>query len=324
MKCLITMSALAFAASLTAADAKDVKFTFATTNGLQDLSSRAILRWKESLESRSNGSIKMEFSSGGALGGDQQLLQQLATNEIQMHVAGPVIVHRLLKEYQCLEAEYVFADEAHGFRVWTGALGKEVSDALKKRYKFEIVAVGSRGARHVTSNTPVREPDDLKGIKIRVTNNLRSEVFSAYGALPGPLPISEVYGALRQGVFDAQENPIPTIYGDRFYEVQKYINLTGHVWSYNVISANSEFLASLDTGQRKIFDETLKEAVDWLNQAVANDTTTLLAKMKAERGTETMKANVDAFRKIAQPIVKKFAEKNCRPGLLDDVQKAAR
>jgi tripartite ATP-independent transporter DctP family solute receptor len=300
--------------------AQQVRFTFATTNGLQDLSSQAILRWKGELEKRSKEQIRMDFSSGGALGGDQELLQQLATNEVQMHVAGPVVVHRLLKEYQCLEAEYVYQDEPHGLRVWTGSLGKEVSDKLKARYGIEVAAVGARGARHVTANKPIRE---LKGIKVRVTNPLRSQVFSAYGALPGPLPVSELYGALRQGVFDAQENPIPTIYGDRLYEVQKTINLTGHVWSYNVISANSKFLASLKPDQRKLVDETLKEAIDWLNQAVASETDNLVAKMKQERGTEVLRANTTAFRQIALPIVEKFAQANCRPGLLDDVRKAA-
>ena len=120
MSRLVTMAiALVILASPSAA--KDIKFTFATTNGVQDLSSRAVMRWKEALEKRSNGQIRIDFVPGGALGGDQELLQQLATNEIQMHVAGPVVLHRLLKEYQCLEAEYVFKDETHGFNVWRGA-----------------------------------------------------------------------------------------------------------------------------------------------------------------------------------------------------------
>jgi tripartite ATP-independent transporter DctP family solute receptor len=322
MKWVASAAALMLLACPAGAIAKDIKFTFATTNGLRDLSSRAVLRWKEALEKRSNGEIKMEFVSGGALGGDQELLQQLATNEIQMHVAGPVVVHRLLKEYQCLEAEYVFKDEAHGMKVWTGALGKEVSDKLRDRFSIEIVGVGARGARHVTSNKPIKEPADLKGVKIRVTNPLRSQVFAAYGALPGPLAVSELYGALRQGVFDAQENPIPTIYGDRFYEAQKYINLTGHVWSYNVITANSKFLASMSPQQRKIFDETLKEAIDWLNQAVAGESDELVAKMKREQNIEIVQSNVVALRDIALPIVEKFAEKNCRAKLLDDIRKA--
>lgn len=307
---------------VTHAHAKDVKFTFATTNGLQDLSSRSILRWKDALEKKSNGTITMEFAPDSVLGGDQQLLQQLATNEIQMHIAGPVIVHQLAKEYQCLEAEYVFKDEAHGLKVWNGPLGKELSDFVKKKYGIEIVAVAPRGARHVTANKPIREPSDLKGVKFRVTNNLRGQVFAAFGALPGPLSMSELYGALRQGVFDAQENPISTIYGSRLYEVQSHISLTSHVWSYNVVSANSQFLQSLSPEQRKIFDETLAEAMEWLKVAVANEVDDLAARMKKERNVETVTANVDAFRKIAQPIVEAFAAKNCRPGLLEEIRKA--
>jgi TRAP-type transport system periplasmic protein len=316
--------AVALAAALVATPAlAATKFTLATTNGPQDLSSRAMVRWKEAMQERSKGDLAMEFVSGGALGGDQELLQQLATNEIQAHIAGPVVVHRLLRDYQCLEAEFVYEDEAHGYRVWTGALGKEVSDRLRQRYGVEIVGVGLRGARHVTANRAVREPADLKGVKIRVTNPLRSQVFAAYGALPGNLPVSELYGALRQGVFDAQENPIPTIYGDRFYEVQSHINLTGHVQSYNVVTANSAFLKGLSAEQRKIYDETLKEAIDWLNKAVETESADLLARMQKERGVEVVKSNVPAFRKIAEPIVDQFAQKNCRAGLLDDIRKAA-
>jgi TRAP-type transport system periplasmic protein len=302
-----------------AAHAQEISFTFATTNGVQDLSSQAVLAWEKELEERSGGSIQMEFVSGGALGGDQELLQQLATNEIQMNIAGPVIVHRLLPQYQCLEAEYVYKDGDHGYRVWTGKLGREVSDALKKQYGIEIAGVAARGARHLTSNTPIRAPADLKGVKVRVTNPLRSEIFATYGALPGSLPVSELYGALRQGVFDAQENPIPTIYGDRFYEVQKYINLTGHIQSYNVITANSQFLASMSPEQRAVFDETLAAAVEKLNRDVASDSDRLLEVMQKESGIEVIEPNVSAFREIAEPIVQRFAEKNCRPGLLQDI-----
>lgn len=305
------------------AEAAPVKFTFATTNGIQDLSSQAILEWEKALEEESKGSIQMEFVSGGALGGDQELLQQLATNEIQMNIAGPIIVHRMLKEYQCLEAEYVYRDGEHGYKVWTGDIGKEVSEALKKKFNIEIAGVAARGPRHVTANKPIREPADLKGVKIRVTNPLRTEIFAAYGALPGPAPVSELYGALRQGVFDAQENPIPTIYGDRFYEAQKTLNLTGHVWSYNIITANSDFLASMDAEQRAVFDRTLKAAVEKLNRDVETDSQRLVELMKKETGLEVVESNTAAFREIALPIVERFAEKNCRPGLLKEISAVA-
>ena len=310
----------AAALSITAtgqAYAETVNFTFASTNGPNDFSSQAVMRWKDALEERSDGEIQMTFVPGGALGGDQQLLQQLATNEIQMHTAGPVVVHRLLQPYQCMEAEFVYDDVDHGYRVWTGDLGEEVSDAREQEYDITIVGVGLRGERHLTADRPIRVPSDLEGVKIRVTNPLRSEIFSAYGALPGPLPASELYGALRQGVFEAQKNPIPTIWGNRFYEVQETVNLTGHVISYYIFSANQDFYEGLSEEHRTIFDETLQESIDWLNQKVREDTDTLLTRMQ-EEGIEVVEPDVAAFREIAVPIVRDFAAENCREGLLDD------
>lgn len=301
--------------------AETVTFTFASTNGPKDFSSQAVVRWQTAMKEASGGELDMTYIPGGALGGDQQLLQQLATNEIQLHVAGPVVVHKLLKQYQCMEAEFVYDDEDHGYRVWTGDLGREVSKALEDEYGITIVGVGLRGARQLTANKPVRTPADLEGVKIRVTNPLRTEVFAAYGALPGPLPVSELYGALRQGVFDAQENPIPTIWGNKFYEVQQSINLTGHVISYYIISANQSFVDGLSDAHREIFDRTLADAVEWLNEKVRNDTDSLLEKMKAE-GVEVVSPDVAAFRDIAAPIVQAFAAENCRSGLLDDIAAA--
>lgn len=307
------------------ADAAKVQFTLGTTNGPKDTSVLAMERWKEAMAKASNGELEMKIISGGALGSDKAHLEQLSTNEIQVHVAGPVVVHNLVREYQCLEAEFVYDDEAHGFRVWNGPLGEEVNKKLVEQFKIRMVGIGSRGARHVTSNTPIREPGDLKGVKIRVTNRLREEIFKAMGALPGPLAISELYGALRQGVFDAQENPISTIYGNRFYEVQKYINLTGHVWSYWVVSASETFLRSLSEPHRKIFLETLKtEGIDYLNEVVPKREKELLDTMVASGKTQVVKADVKAFQRIAEPIVREFGAKSCRSGLLQDIAKYAR
>lgn len=305
------------------AQAGEVKFTFGTTNSPKDLSSQAVVKWQEEMKKASNGELNMIFIPGGALGDDKQLLQQLSMNEIQLHVAGPVIVHHLLREYQCMEAEFVYNDEDHGFRVWNGPLGEEVKRKLESRYNITILGIGSRGARHLTSNVPIRKPEDMKGIKVRVTNPLREEIFKACGALPGPLPISELYGALRQGVYDAQENPISTIWGHKFYEVQKYINLTGHVWSYWVISANKKFMDSLSPIHRKIFMDTLKDAINWLNINQPKEEEALLKKME-EKGVRVIKPDIKAFQKIAQPIVHKFAVERCRPGILDDIAKYAK
>ena len=317
--CMLAIIGLLF--PLGTAAAETVKFTFATTNGPKDFSSLAMVRWQKAMKEASNGELDMTFIPGGALGGDKQLLQQLSANEIQLHVAGPVIVHHLLREYQCMEAEFVYKDEEHGFRVWNGPLGAELSRKLEEKYKITIIGVGSRGARQITSNVPIRKPEDMKGVKIRVTNPLREAIFKACGALPAPLSIAELYGALRQGVFEAQENPISTIWGNKFFEVQKYINLTSHVWSYWIISANKGFIDSLDENQRKVFFGTLDDAIAWLNQTVKSETDTLLQKMVATGKVEVIEPDAAAFKKIAEPIVRKFADEKCRSGILDEIAK---
>jgi len=304
----------------TAAQAQEVRFTLGTTNGPNDTSVLAMERWKEAMAEASDGALDMAIVAGGALGGDGALLQQLATNEIQVHVAGPVVVHHLVREYQCMEAEFVYQDEAHGFRAWTGPLGNEVNEKLAAEHNIRMVGIGSRGARHITANKAVRTPADLEGVKIRVTNPLREEIFAAMGALPAPLSIAELYGALRQGVFDAQENPISTIYGNRFYEVQSHINLTGHVWSYWVVSASQAFLDSLSDEHRAIFMDTLQsEGIDWLNEVVPAREKELLDEMVATGETEVVEPDVAAFREVAAPIVERFAEENCREGLLEEI-----
>ena len=277
---------------------------------------------REELEKRSNGSIKMDFVSGGALGGDQELLQQLATNEIQMHVAGPVIVHRLLKEYQCLEAEYVFATRltvfAFGMVRW-GRRSPTRSRAIRDRDR--------RGRRtrcapcHLQQARP--RAGRPEGIKLRVTNNLRAQIFVPTARCPGPCryPSSTERCckacSTRRRIRFQRSTAIVCTRCRSSSTSRPRLELQCRL-------RQQRFLAGMDGEHRKVFDETLKEAIDWLNQAVAKDTDTLFTKMKAERGTATVRPNVEAFRAVALPIVEKFATDNCRSGLLEDIRTAAK
>eukprot|EP00752_Nemacystus_decipiens_P019287 g17343.t1 len=320
---LLTTGLIAGALALATggAAAETVRFTLGTSNSATDFSVRAMEHWKELMEERSNGELQMTIIPGAALGSGTQILQQLSTNEVQVSIAGPAIIHQMAQQYQCMEAEFVYTDADHGYRVWTGALGEELSGYMESEFDITITGVGLRGARQLTANRPIVEPSDLEGVKIRVTNALRSEIFAAYGALPGPMAFSELYGGLRQGVFDAQENPIPAIYGQRFFEVQSALNLTNHVQSYYILTSNNSFVESLSDAHRAIYEETAAETMDWLNELVRTETDVLVEEMTAA-GIELVEPNIEAFREIAAPIVTAFAEANCRPGILDEIEAA--
>lgn len=320
-KTLVPMTTLmAGAAVLLGVGVSEAKtVTVATILNANDVSTQAMEKWGELLSARTDGRLELNVMPGGTLGGTRELVQQLSSGEIDVNLSSPVVLQYAAPQYQCLEAEYVYRDEDHGFAVWRGSVGQEASQAMKESYNIEIAGVGRRGSRNVTAKKRVEVPSDLAGLKFRVTNDLRAQVFAEYGAQPAPLPLSELYGALRQGVFDAQENPLSTIYSSRFHEVQDYISLTNHVWTYNLTFVNSDFYASLGE-DREAFDATLQEAMDWLYDAVEEENTSIRKAIEESGEAEFIEPDVAAFREAELPILKNYAEQNCKPGLLDNVE----
>lgn len=306
-------------AALFSGDAEARMITLATILNQNDVSVQAMEEWKRLLDERTGGDLSLNIMSGGTLGGTRELIQQLSSGEIDLNLSSPVVLQFAAPKFQCLEAEYIYESEDQGFAVWRGPIGQEASDAMKANYGIEIAGVGRRGSRNVTANVAVKEPADMTGLKMRVTNDLRQKVFSSYGALPAPMALSELYGALRQGVFDAQENPLSTIYSNRFHEVQKYISMTQHVWTYNIVYSNSNFMETLSEEQRAAFKETLDEAMNWLYDAVAKENEEIRAKIEEAGTTEFVEPDTRAFREAARPILEEYANESCRPGLLADV-----
>lgn len=293
--------------------------TVATILAQNDVSVEAMEEWDRLLQERTDGEMSLNILAGGTLGGTRELIQQLSSGEVDVNLSSPVVLQFAAPEYQCLEAEYIYDSEDQGFAVWRGEIGQEASDAMRESYGIEIAGIGRRGSRNVTANVPVREPSDMSGLKMRVTNDLRAKVFSAYGAQPAPLALSELYGALRQGVFDSEENPLSTIYSNRFHEVQDYISLTEHVWTYNIVYVNSAFYQGLEDAQREAFDSSLNEAMDWLYDAVEAENQEIRAAIEEAGTTEFIEPDVAAFREQARPILEDYAAANCREGLLTDV-----
>lgn len=319
----VLIGTAALLAGLAAPDAASARaVTVATVYGARDISTQAMERWNEWLTKATDGRLSVDVIPGGTLGGDRELLQQLSAGEIDVDLSSPVVMQHVAPQYQCLEAEYIYESEDQGFRVWRGEIGKAASEAMKAKYGIEIAAIGRRGGREITANTPIRTPDDLKGLKFRVTNDLRAQVFAAYGAQPAPLPLSELYGALRQGVFDGQENPLSTIYSLRFHEVQSHISMTDHVWTYNLVLVNSKFYQGLGK-DRAAFDSTLGQAMEWLYDAVAKEDARVRAEIEKTGKATFVEPDVAAFRKAARPVLAAYAEANCQPGLLDRVDAVA-
>jgi tripartite ATP-independent transporter DctP family solute receptor len=216
----------------------------------------------EELAKRSNNRYKVEVFPDSQLGKESDLVQGLGMGTVDMALAGAAFLSRTYGPIALLEAPFVFRDFAHWEAFSRSSLANELSDGyFKASNGNKAVAVTYYGVRHVTANKPINVPADMKGIKIRVPDAPLYLMFpKAAGANPTPIAFAEVYLALQQGVVDAQENPLPTIQGMKFYEVQKVINLTGHMTNNLLTIIGAPLWKKLSADDQKLFSSVLYDA----------------------------------------------------------------
>ncbi|WP_456445574.1 TRAP transporter substrate-binding protein [Oceanithermus sp.] len=257
-----------------------IKFSFVTT--LNTPKGKAAQAFKEYVEKASGGAMKVELYPSSQLYKDNaEGLNALIFNNIQLLVPSATKLKGYNPAFQFVDMPYLFRDNDH-FKKFTQ------SDAAQKLLtsleKAGLVGLGfwPNGFKHFTANKPLRRPADFKGLKFRTqTSGVLEAQMKALGATAVPLAFSEVYQALQQGVVDGQENTLSNIYTQRYYEVQKYLSLTGHGRLDYVVITNKIFLNSLDPEQKKIFMDGIAHAND-----VAFE--------------EAVKLNADALNKLSE------------------------
>ena len=178
----------------------------------------------------SDGQIDIQVYPAGQLGKYAQVVEgmQIGTHDMTVTLA---LVIGLAPQLGVFDLPYLFKDRESFEKVIDSPLGDELLDTLEASGLVGL-AYWENGYRHITNNVrPINKPEDLDGIKLRTPPSpSRVAMFREFGANPGPLPFTELYSALQQGVFDGQENPLPNIRGAKLFEVQDYLSLSGHVY----------------------------------------------------------------------------------------------
>jgi tripartite ATP-independent transporter DctP family solute receptor len=210
----------------------------------------------------SKGAIKVELYPNAQLGGDRELCEGVQLGTIQMAIPASSVLSGFDKRIQVLDLPYLFTSREAAFEGVDGPLGQKLNEYLLKK-GFVVLGYQENGMRHVTnSKRPIKKPADIKGIKIRTMENpMHIAFFKELGANPTPMSWGELYTALQQGTVDAEENPYAMIVDGKFYEVQKYVSETGHVFSYEVIIANKKFMEKLPADLRELVTKCAHDAV---------------------------------------------------------------
>ena len=262
---------------------------------------------------------KVVVYGSSQLGGDKELVQKLKLGTVDMALPSTVMTSES-DLFGVFEMPYLVKDRKHMGRIEKEVFWPIIEPTVEKK-GLKVIAVWENGYRHITnSKRPINTPDDLKGIKLRVPEGKwRVKMFQAYGANPSPMKFSELFTALQTGVMDGQENPFTQIYSAKLHEVQKYLSLSGHVYTPAYLTVGKAKWESLPADVRKTLEDTAKETQAYVYETAAKDDAELLGKIKAA-GVQVNEVDKDAFIAASRPIYEEFGKEV--PGAKDVIDRA--
>lgn len=221
---------------------------------------QAALKWKELVEARTNGQVRIQIFPAMQLGSGTQMVEQVQAGAVEAAVLPTAWIAPVSPPVQVLDLPFLFPNREVAYKVMDGPVGLEILKPLNK-VNIQGVAFWESGFKQFTGHFPIREPKDYQGHKIRtMPAPVIMEQFKAFGATPVAIDFKELYGALQQKVVDGQENPIATIALMRFFEVQKYLTLSDHGFIAYAFIFNKPFLDKLPAAQRDIVVGAVREA----------------------------------------------------------------
>ena len=251
------------------------------------------------------GKVEVRVFHSSQLGSDEQMMRGIKVGAPEMFQPS-TIMSTAEQKFGVFEMPYIIVSRAHMKKV---AESKQAQQSLFEGLPakgIRVLGVWENGFRHITNNVrPIVKPDDLKGIKLRVPGGVwRVKMFKAYGTNPSPMPFAEVYSALQSGVMDGQENPFPQIASAKFQEVQKYLSLSGHVYTPAYLVVSEEFWNKLPKDVQTTLSKIAWEMGDFARSEGERLDKELIGKL-----APPMKANEvdkDAFIKASAAIYEDF------------------
>jgi tripartite ATP-independent transporter DctP family solute receptor len=265
---------------------------------------QAMTKFSEALERKVPGAFTVTIFPQAQLGSEREMQEQLTTGTLEMTITGVLAIYE--PKITLLELPFLFRDREHILKAQSSEAAETLFSTLPEK-GIRLVGYLENGFRHITNNTrPINTPDDVKGLKIRTPENLAQiETFKTLGASPTPMPFSELYAALRQGVVDGQENPLQGINDGKLFEVQKHLALTGHIYNSAYVIISESFYQNLKPEERAAIEAALKEATDWQFNYIAQRDGELLESLK-QAGMEVTEPEQDAFRAATAPAYDAF------------------
>ena len=276
-------------------------------------------KFKQLVEKRSRGDIRVKVFHSKSIGNETEILQQLQMNTVQMAIVTGGPFDTFDPMVRVINYPFLFKDNAQADKILDGPLGAEILQSLETS-GFKGLCFSENGFRNLTNNRrPVRSPEDARGLKIRVmASAMHKAIWQALGANPTPMPWP-IYTELEQGVIDGQENPLWVMDVYKFYEIQKYMTMTRHVYSPHIDVASLAWWNSLDSDTQGLIHKAIREAAAYQRNQNRSKNATRLAMLREKGMAVVENPDIDAFRAkvadlknldlFAEPRVKSLLER---------------
>jgi tripartite ATP-independent transporter DctP family solute receptor len=308
---ILVVSAMAFLFYLvgwSTAEAQVIQMKFAHYAEETHPGHLAAKQFAAKVEERTKGQVKIAIYPANVLGSPPEQCEQVRLGAIDINLPTQGALDKYVKAFSVVMLPFVYDDYDHVHRVLDGPSMNWFSPLAEKE-GFIVLSNWEWGFRNLTNNKhPVLTPDDVKGLKIRTPPEIQLQAaMEALGGIVTKIAFPEVYMALAQGVVDAQENPIAVIYHNKFYEVQKYLTLTRHVYNCMVHVVSAKSWAKLTPEQQKIFREESKSAGAYMRKAIMAEEEDQIAKME-KAGLKVARPNLGPFRAAMGPAYERIGK----------------
>ncbi len=301
---------LASAALAQAQDIQERTIRFGHLNNTDHPVSMGVKKFTELVAAKSGGKITVKEFPANQLGNEMQQTSALQGGVQEMQAPATTSLAGIVKEFGLVDFPFVVSNFKQADALLDGPLGKQLTAKLPEK-GLVALAFWDLGFRNVTnSKRPITKGEDLDGIKLRVIPNpVFLDTFKTFKANPLPLPFAELYNALESKAVDGQENPFSVILSNKFYEVQKYLSVTNHVYAANIILISKKFWDKLSPVEQKLLQDAATEARDYQRVASREVAAKAIGELKAKgmQVNEVGAPELAKMRSEIKPVIEKYS-----------------
>lgn len=308
---LVVCALMVLVSAQSAMAAKVYKMKLHSVGSETHQAQQSLLDFKKFVEEETKGEVQVTLHINAALGGDRQATEAMQLGTVECGIIGTSTLATFAPRFNVFDLPFAFKDFETAYKIIDGPLSEKLAKDLEAQ-GLRIIGWGVNGFRNVSNNKqPIRTPADMSGMKIRCMENpIHIATFKAMGANPTPMSFAELYTALAQKTVDGQDNPVVLTYSSKFYEVQKYYSLTGHIFAVAPLVVSESFFQSLPKEYQEVVLEGGKRYEVSERKATEKQDVEMLTLLKATgmEVNELTDAERGMFVKATKPVYEEFEE----------------